>query len=77
MYVSWFFETKSDIQMQENFHTHFRKHPPSHNSIRAWHKKLFKIRSVLNQKRSGQPCTCEEEFEQTREAFQRGPDRST
>jgi hypothetical protein len=50
MYVGSFFKTKSDIQMHENFDTHFRKDPPSHNSFRAWHKKLFKMWSVLIRK---------------------------
>ena len=33
--VSWFTETKSDMQTQRNYRIKYGRHPPSHPSIHA------------------------------------------
>ena len=71
--VSWFIETKSDVQTQRNYRSKYGKDPPSHPSIRLWHKKF--IETVFNT-RSWQPRTSEENIEHVRQAFQRSPMKS-
>ena len=39
--VSWFIETKSDIQAQRNFRRKYGRKLPARPSIRAWHKKFM------------------------------------
>ena len=46
--VSWFIETKSDVQRTKN-----GKDPQSCSSIRRWHKKFIETGSVLDAVRSG------------------------
>ena len=38
--VSWFIETKSDVQTQRNYRSKYGRDPPLRPSIRLWHKKL-------------------------------------
>ena len=45
--VSWFIETKSDIQAQRNCRRKYGRKPPARRTIRAWHKKFMEIDSVL------------------------------
>ena len=44
--VSWFIETKLDVQTQRKYRTKFGKVPPSRTSIRRWHKKFMETGSV-------------------------------
>ena len=46
--VSWFIETKSDVQTQRKYRTKYRRDPPSRPSIYRWHKKFIETGSVLN-----------------------------
>ena len=46
--VSWFIETKSDLQTQRRYRTKYGKDPPSRSSIHRWYKKFMKTGSVLN-----------------------------
>ena len=39
--VSWFIETKSDVQTQRNYRSKYGRDPPSRLSIRLWHKKFM------------------------------------
>ena len=51
--VSWFIETKSNVQTQRRYRTKNGKDPPSRSSIRRWHKKFVGTGSVLDAIRSG------------------------
>ena len=73
--VSWFIETKSDVQTQRRYRTKNGKDPPSRSSIRRWHKKFMETRSVLDAVRSGRPRTSVENIERVRQAFSRSPIR--
>ena len=44
--VSWFIETKSDVQTQRNYRSKYGKNPPSRPSIRLWHKKFMETGTV-------------------------------
>ena len=46
--VSWFIETKSDVQTQRRYRTKNGEDPPSRSSIRRWHKKFMETGSVLD-----------------------------
>ena len=46
--VSWFTETKSDVQTQHRHRTKYGKDPPSRSSIRRWHKKFMETGLVLD-----------------------------
>ena len=74
--VSWFIETKSDVQTQRRCWTKNGKDPPSRSSIRRWHKKFMETGSVLNAVRSGRPRTSAENIERVRQAFSRSPIKS-
>ena len=50
--VSWFIETKLDVQTQRRYRTKYGKPPPSRSSIRRWHKKVMETGSVLDAVRS-------------------------
>ena len=71
--VSWFIETKSDVQTQRNYRSKYGRDPPSRPSIRLWHKKFTETGTVFDTRRSGQPRTSEEDIERVRQAFQRSP----
>ena len=58
--VSWFIETKSDVQTQRNNRSKYGRDPPSRPSIRLWHKKFIKTGTVFDTRRSGRPRTSEE-----------------
>ena len=73
--VSWFIETKSDVQTQQNYRSKYGRDPPSRPSIRLWHKKFMETGTVINT-RSGRPRTFEENIERVRQAFQRSPMKS-
>ena len=51
--VSWFIETKLDVQTQQKYRTKYGKDPPSRPSIYQWHKKFIETGSVLDTVRSG------------------------
>ena len=58
--ISWFIETKSDLQARRSFRTNnkYGRDPPSRPSIiRAWHKKFIETGTVFDKGRSGQPRT--------------------
>ena len=74
--VSWFTETKSDIQAQRNFRRKYGKQSPARPTIRAWHKKFIETGNVLQRKGAGQPQTSEEEIESVRVAYTRSPRKS-
>ena len=73
--VSWFIETKSDVQTQRNYRSKYGRDPPS-LSIRLWHKKFMETGTVFDTRRSGRPRTSEENIERVRQAFQRSPMKS-
>ncbi|GBM39932.1 hypothetical protein AVEN_250250-1 [Araneus ventricosus] len=75
--VGWYFESKSIVKVQRNFHTKFNKPPPSRNGILSWHKKFLETGSVLDKPRSGRPSTSDTDVERIREAFTRSPTKST
>ena len=51
--VSWFIETKSDVQTQRIYRTKCGRDPTSRPSIYRWHKKFIETGSVLDTVRSG------------------------
>ena len=55
--VSWFTETKSDLQTRRNLRTKYERDPPSCPSIRAWHKRLIETGTVFDKGRSGRSRT--------------------
>ena len=67
--VSWFIETKSDVQTQRRYRTKYRKNLPSRSSIRRWHKKFMETGSVLDAVRIGPPRISAENTESVRQAF--------
>ena len=74
--VSWFIETKSDVQTQRRYRTKYGRDPPSRSSIRRWYKKFMERGLVLGAVRSGQPRTSAENIESERQAFSRSPMKS-
>ena len=44
--VSWFIETKSDVQTQRKYRTKYERDPPLRPSIYRWDKKFVEIGSV-------------------------------
>ena len=64
--VSWFIETKSDLQTQRNFRTKYGRDPSSRPSIRGWHEKFMETGTVFDKGRSGQPGTSEENIDRVR-----------
>ena len=74
--VSWFIETKLDVQTQRRYRTKNGKDPPSRSSIRRWHKKFMETGSVLDAVRSGRPRTSADNIERVRQAFSRSPIKS-
>jgi hypothetical protein len=69
--VRWFFEIKSETQVQRNFHTHFGRKPPTRSGIRSWQNKFLEKGSVRDRGRSGRPGRSEENVWRVSEAFQR------
>ena len=67
--VSWFIETKSDVQTQRNYRSKYGRDPLSHPSIHLWHKKFMETGTVFDTRRSGQPRTSEENIKHVRKAF--------
>ena len=74
--VSWFIETKSDVQTQRWYRTKYGKNPPSRSSIRQWHKKFMETESVLDAVRTGRSRISAENIERVRQAFNRSPMKS-
>ena len=74
--VSWFIETKSDVQTQQNYRSKYGKDPLSCPLICLWNKKFMETGTVFDTRRSGQPRTSEENIERVRQAFQRSPMKS-
>ncbi|GBN33285.1 hypothetical protein AVEN_124215-1 [Araneus ventricosus] len=75
--VGCYFESKSIVKVQRNFHTKFNKPPPSRNSILFWHKKFLETCSVLDKARSSRPSTSDSDVERICEAFTRSLTKST
>ena len=50
--VSWFIETKPDVQTQRKYKTKYGRDPRSRPSIYRWRKKLIETGSVLDTVRS-------------------------
>ena len=74
--VSWFIETKSNVQNQRNYRSKYGRDPPSRPSICLWHKKFMETVTVFNTRRRGRPRTSEENIEHVRQAFQHSPMKS-
>ena len=74
--VSWFIETKSDVQTRQNYRSKYGRDPPSRPSIRLWHKKSMETGTVFDTRRGGRPRASEENIERVRQAFQRSPMKS-
>ena len=74
--VSWFIETKSDIQTQRNYTTKYAKQAPARQSIRNWHKQFMETGTLLHIPRSGRPRTSEEDIERIHQSFSRSPRKS-
>ena len=74
--VSWFIETKSDVQTQRNYRSKYGRDPPSLPSIRLWHNSFMETGTVFDTRRSGRPRTSEKNIERIRQAFQRSPVKS-
>ena len=74
--VSWFIETKSDVQTQQNYRSKYGRDPPSRPSSRLWHNKFMETGTVFDARRSGRPRPSEENIERVRQAFQCSPMKS-
>ena len=74
--VSWFIETKSDVQTQRRYRTKYGKNPPSRSSILQRHKKFMETGSVLDAVRIGRPRISAENIESVRQAFSCSPMKS-
>ena len=74
--VSWFIETKLELQTQRNYKSKYGRDSLSRPSIRLWHKKFMETGTVFDTRRSGRPRTSEENIELVRQAFQRSPMKS-
>ena len=74
--VSWFIETKSNVQTQRNYRSKYGRDPPSRPSICLWHKKFMETGTVFDTRRSGRPRTFEKNIKRVRQAFQRSPMKS-
>ncbi|GBN32187.1 hypothetical protein AVEN_25995-1 [Araneus ventricosus] len=51
--VSWYFETKSIIQVQRKFRTTIHKAAACRNSILSWHRRFLETGSALDRPRNG------------------------
>ena len=74
--VSWFIETKSDIQVQWNFRCKYGRKPFAQPTIQAWHKNFIETGSGLQRKGTGQPQISGEEIESVQAAYTRSPRNS-
>ena len=45
--VSWFIETKLDVQTQRKYRTKYGRDLPSRPSIHQWHKKFIEIENPV------------------------------
>ena len=45
--ISWFIETKSDVQAQQNFRRKYGKEWPTRSTIQSWHKKFLEIGKMV------------------------------
>ena len=74
--VSWFIETKSDIQAQRNFIAKYAKPAAARQSIRNWHKQFVGTATLLLEPRSGWSKTSEKGIERICQSFSRSPTKS-
>ena len=74
--VSWFIETKSDVQTQQNYGIKCGRDPPSRPLVRLWHKKFMETGTVFDAGRSERPRTSEENIENVSQAFRCSPMKS-
>jgi hypothetical protein len=73
LYVLWFFETKSVIEMQLPYSTQYGKYPPSDNAIRRWLPRFQGTDNVLHRKGAGRPSTWQADVVRIQEAFSQSP----
>jgi len=71
--VSWYIETKSDVETQRNYRTKYGKDPPSCPSIRAWHRKFIETGSVSDKERDQRSTTSDEHIDRERQSFDHSP----
>ena len=57
--VSWFIETKSDVQTQQKYRTKYGRDLPPRPLIHRWHKKFIETGLVLNTVTNERPKTSE------------------
>ena len=69
--VSWFIETKSNIQTQKNYTTKYAKRALARQSIHNWHKQFMGTGTLLYKLRSERPRTSEEDIKRIRQSFNR------
>ena len=74
--VSWFSETKSDIQTQRNYATKCAKQAPARQSICNWHKQFMETGTLLHKPRSRRPRTSEEDIKHIHQSFSHSPRKS-
>ena len=67
--VSWFIETKSDVQTQRNFRTKNGRDPLSHSSIRLWRKTFEETWILFDAGRSGRSRTSKVNIKCVRQTF--------
>ena len=67
--ASWFIETKSDVQTQQNYRTKYGRDQLPRSSMRLWHKKFMKTGTEFDSGRSGRLRTFEENIERVGQAF--------
>ena len=74
--VSWFIQTKPDVQTQRRYRTKYGIDPPPRSSILRWHKKFMEAGSMLDAVRSGRPRISAENIASVRKAFSRSTTKS-
>ena len=67
--VSWFIESKSNIQTRRNYTTKYAKQALARQSIRNRQKQFMETGKVQHHPRSGKPSTSEEDIERIGQSF--------
>lgn len=60
--MSWFIETKSNIQTQRNYTAKYEKEALACQSIHIWHKQFMETRMVLHRQTTERLRTSEEDL---------------
>jgi transposase len=76
MYVLWYWEAKSVIQVQRCYRREYGEQAPGRQSIKRWLEQFQETGSVLHKKVAGRPSVDADAVEMVREAFQRSPSKS-